>query len=375
MLISTSSKRLSLHVLLPLAGVSVPSSMSCGRILGALPYDAVCGLPACRWGSSTSNTLSLVKKLRDQSGAPISDVKRALEETGWDMELAAQELRKKGLSAASKKASRSATEGLVGLASTDHRAAIVEINSETDFVARNDLFTSTVSKAAQALLCCRADAFVDPRSLDAEELGAIPLDASSGSTTLKDAVQEVAGTVRENIKLRRGILLQSATEETSGVVGTYVHAKIAGVPSCGRIAGAVLLEPENGIAQLSAKDVESLRETANRLAMHVVGSVPKYLDKDSVPPEDLEKERKLLVEQASTSGKPANIVEKMVEGRLGKFYGEHCLLEQAFVMDDTQKVSDIVKELGKALDRPVRLGAFARIAAGEGSSGNREGNE
>ena len=329
--------------------------------------------------------MSMIKKLRDQSGAPISDVKKALEETGWDLKLASEELRKKGLSAASKKASRSACEGLVGLASSGRGVAIVEINSETDFVARNDLFTGAVSKAAQALLES-ASAFAPDTgaggstgvlNVDAETLGAIRVrgdgggsdgagdSVEDGEVCLADIVQGVAGTVRENVKLRRGVVLRSLNGIGSGVVGTYLHAKVDGAPGCGRIAGAVLLESDGGFSGVGGvsgvgegADLTVVQETANKLAMHVVGSVPKYLDRESVPVEDLEKERQLLMEQAGTTGKPANIVEKMVEGRLNKFYQEHCLLEQAFVMDDKKRVKDVVKELGKH----VRLEAFARVA-------------
>ena len=323
---------------------------------------------ACSGGSN----MALIKKLRDQSGAPISDVKKALEETNWDLSKASEELRKKGLSAASKKASRSATEGLVGLASSGHGVAIVELNSETDFVARNQLFTSVVSRAAQALLedhGARQSRGSGNRgnsgnsgnsgaagehcvwNVDAETLGAIVVEGGS----LSEAVQEVAGTVRENIKLRRGVVLESVEGASLGVVGTYVHSKVPGAPMCGRIAGAVLLGLGGG--QGEQGDVSKLEDTANKLAMHVVGSVPKYLNRASVPAADLEKERQLLMEQAGTSGKPANIVEKMVEGRLNKFYQEHCLLEQAFVMDDKKRVKDVVRELGGN----VALQGFVRV--------------
>lgn len=310
--------------------------------------------------------MALIKKLRDQSGAPISDVKKALEETDWDLSKASEELRKKGLSAASKKASRSATEGLVGLASSGHGVAIVELNSETDFVARNQLFTSVVSRAAQALLedhgarqsrgsgnsgNSGAAGEHCVWNVDAETLGAIVVEGGS----LSEAVQEVAGTVRENIKLRRGVVLESVEGASLGVVGTYVHSKVPGAPMCGRIAGAVLLGLGGG--QGEQGDVSKLEDTANKLAMHVVGSVPKYLNRASVPAADLEKERQLLMEQAGTSGKPANIVEKMVEGRLNKFYQEHCLLEQAFVMDDKKRVKDVVRELGGN----VALQGFVRV--------------
>lgn len=316
-------------------------------------------LPTGAYSTATSQ-ISLIKKLRDQSGAPISDVKKALEETEWDLERATQELRKKGLSAASKKASRSATEGLVGLFSTTHAAAIVEVNSETDFVARNEIFTSVVSKAAQAVL----QSGVAGKDVHVETLGGLPMDASSGKDdTILDAVQSVAGNVRENIKLRRGSVLKSTPDETRGIVGTYLHARIS--PNVGRIAAAVLLESATGEG-LSADQSKLLQDTAHNLAMHVVASSPKYLSTDHVPSSDLERERSVLVEQARSSGKPENIIDKMVEGRLKKFYQDVCLLEQPFVMEEKTTVARVVKDLSKALQRDVVLADYVRVQVGEG---------
>ena len=329
---------------------------------------AMRGISASGSVFNAGSNMALIKKLRDQSGAPISDVKKALEETGWDLERAAEELRKKGLSAASKKASRSATEGLVGMASSGRAVAIVEVNSETDFVARNELFTNVVSKAARALLddCSAkgpggvgrtvANGAGGVWAIDAEALGAIAVDGEN----LSEAVQQVAGTVRENIKLRRGVVLMGGGGLSSGkssVVGTYVHSKITGAPTCGRIAGAVLLG-SNSLGGSDAGSDSGVQDVANKLAMHVVGSMPKYLNRDSVPEADLEKERQLLMEQAGTSGKPASIIEKMVEGRLNKFYQEYCLLEQPYVMDDKRKVKDVIRGLGD----DVTLEGFVRVA-------------
>ena len=325
------------------------------------------GLP-CRIGqmylpitgyATSSNHMSLIKKLRDQSGAPISDVKKALEETDWDVEKASQELRKKGLSAASKKASRSATEGLVGLSSNTHAAAIVEINSETDFVARNDLFTSVVSGAAQALL---AQTKVCGKDIDVETLGNLPMEGTENNTIL-GAVQEVAGNVRENIKLRRGVVIRGSLDGTEPTVGTYLHGRVG--PGVGRIAAAVLLESADGDS-LDANQSKILQDTAHNLAMHVVASSPKYLSRNCVPRGDLDKERSVLVEQARSSGKPENIIEKMVQGRLNKFYQDVCLLEQPFVMEEKKSVADVVNGLSKTLQRDVTLTEYVRIQVGEG---------
>lgn len=318
-------------------------------------------LPMAGYATS-SNHMTLIKKLRDQSGAPISDVKKALEETDWDLERASQELRKKGLSAASKKASRSATEGLVGVASTKDAAAIVEINSETDFVARNDMFTSVVSRAAQALLLQSKN--VPTKNVDGDTLGGLAMDTPSGEDTILDTVQNVAGNVRENIKLRRGVVVKSrGSEEAEGIVGTYLHGRAG--PDVGRIAAAVLLESPKG-ESLNADQSKLLHDTAHSLAMHVVASSPKYLDRNSVPSDDIEKERSVLVEQARSSGKPEGIIAKMVEGRLGKFYQDVCLLEQPFVMEDKKRVVDVLKGLSTTLQRDVVLADYARIQVGEG---------
>jgi len=274
---------------------------------------------------------------------------------------ASEELRKKGLSAASKKASRSATEGLVGLASIDQCSAIVEINSETDFVARNTLFTSVVSKAAKALLDSRDSVSPIGTEIGSETLGLLPMD---GTQTIQEAVQEIAGSVRENIRLRRGFLLKS-TSSDDGIVGTYLHASAG--PHVGRIAAAVLLEaPHGGLKELDKEQRKVLADMAHKLAMHVVGTVPKYLDRSQVPQAALDKERDLLIEQASKTGKPAAIIEKMVQGRLNKFYQDVCLLEQPFVMEEKKTVSEIVTDLGRTLDVGIALSAFQRIQLGEG---------
>lgn len=265
---------------------------------------------------------------------------------------AAQELRKKGVAAASKKASRRAAEGLVGIATAPEAAAVVEINSETDFVARNAQFHQLVSSAAAAAL-----------RLDGVPNGDIPLAALEsaavdGGSSVAEAVAEVAGGVRENIQLRRGLRM-AVPDGRSGVIGHYLHG--AAAPGLGRIASLVLLESS------STGDLgKPVQELAHKLAMHVVGALPKYLDSGSVPASALDAERALLREQAQRSGKPDAIIAKMVEGRLRKFYEEVCLLEQKFILDDSSTVAQVVAETGKAAGVDLKLTAFARMQVGEG---------
>jgi elongation factor Ts len=274
-------------------------------------------------------------------------------------------LRKKGLAAASKKASRHAAEGLVGLATNPTAAAIIDINSETDFVARNDQFKNLVSSAAAALLentnltanrITNTTHEVPTSVLEATKMNT---DGSpSSSTTLGEAVADVAGSVRENIKIRRGYYLPIPSN-SSGTIGSYIHGGIA--PGLGRIASLVLLQHKEPFTGDSASQIQDL---AHKLAMHVVGAVPKYLNRAQVPESALEAEKKLLTEQAAQSGKPQKIIEKMVLGRLSKFYEENCLLEQPFIMDDKKKVKDVVKEA--AGGKGVELVAYLRVQVGEG---------
>ena len=292
-------------------------------------------------------------------------------------EKASQELRKKGLAAANKKSSRHAAEGLVGIASSPTAAAIVEINSETDFVARNDQFKTLVSSAAHSLLLSSTRIEQEKEGeVASDSLANIPYISRNGdgtatntttttTKTIGEAVAEVAGTVRENIKLRRGFVLgcsdvgSDTTTSTTAVVGTYIHGSVG--PGVGRIASIVLLQhPSN---DQSSSEVKSI---ADSLAMHVVGAVPKYLDRRSVPLEALDAETTLLREQAAQTGKPDHIIEKMVQGRMSKFYEEVCLLEQPFIMDDKKKVKDVVKS------HDATVTGFVRVQVGEGLEGGSD---
>ncbi|GAB4823613.1 hypothetical protein N2152v2_010659 [Parachlorella kessleri] len=312
----------------------------------------------------------------------MTDVKNALQAAGWDLDKAVQELRKKGLAAASKKASRHAAEGLVGISKTDRAAAAVEINSETDFVARNDQFRSLVSSAAAAALQLPPTAVGAGCELDLEALKDAKLE---DGTRLEDAVVGVAGSVRENIRLRRGFAV-AVPEGGRGLVGSYLHT--AAAPGLGRIAGLVALQSGEELGAAAAAAVqepsfprflfmdkvgpssspgERVTELAGKLAMHVVGTKPQYLSREHVPEDALAAERALLTEQALKSGKPANIVERMVAGRLGKFYEEWCLLEQPYILDDSQKVKDVLAAAAKQAGcGKLQVTSFVRVQVGEG---------
>lgn len=276
-------------------------------------------------------------------------------------------LRKKGLAAASNKSARRAAEGLVGLQRTNSdNVAIVEINSETDFVARNEQFQSLVSSAATAVLNCEVTSSGQSSHVKSFEVDARTLNECSivpGGPTLQDAVANLAGTVRENLRLRRAYRLAVPSKDSSpGVCGTYVHATVGS--GLGRIAGAVLMtyEPMDGKA-----NIKTLEDFSNKLAMHVVGAMPRYLDTSAVPEAVLEAEKKVLREQASTSGKPANIVEKMVQGRLKKYYEEICLLEQPYIHDDKISVAEAIQQVQQLSGvSDLKITGFVRVQVGEG---------
>lgn len=263
------------------------------------------------------------------------------------------------MAAASKKSSRHAAEGLVGIAKKPTGVSVIEINSETDFVARNDIFQNLIGKAASAVLQSLYDAKPSDRLsvISGEALDGVQLDDGQ---KLHECVADVAGVVRENIKLRRAYYL-NIPEGSSGCIGSYVHAGVA--HNIGRIASLVLLEYAND----AGGKQDELEDLAHKLALHVAGASPQYLDRKSVSAQSLEKERKLLEEQASQTGKSPEIISKMVDGRLGKFYESVCLLEQPFIMDDKQKVEKVVDSFGKEAGfKNLRISAFLRCQVGEG---------
>ncbi len=286
-------------------------------------------------------TAALVKNLREKTGAGMMDCKKALTETDGNLEEAIDWLRTKGLSAAAKKAGRVAAEGLVGVVTDGARGAVAEVNSETDFVARNETFQAFVKTVAGLALEAGGDV---------EKLKAGPY--SDGDATVADQVTEMIAKIGENLTLRRS----GALSVTDGVVSSYVHNQI--VPGLGKIGVLVALE--------SKGDKDKLSALGKKLAMHVAAAAPQALDSGGVDPAALERERTVLAEQARDSGKPENIIEKMVEGRLRKFYEEVCLLDQTFVIDNETKVRKLVEQAGQDVGAPVSIAGFLRFQLGEG---------
>ncbi|PWC87783.1 elongation factor Ts [Azospirillum sp. TSH100] len=286
-------------------------------------------------------TASLVKELREKTGAGMMDCKKALNETQGDLEGAVDWLRKKGLAAAAKKSGRIAAEGLVAVATAGTKGAVVEVNAETDFVARNDKFQAFAAKAAELALATGGD-------VEALKAAAYP----GTSHTAQDELTSLIATVGENMNLRRSVTLSVS----AGVVVSYVHSAIA--PGLGKIGVLVALE--------STGDAGKLADLGKQIAMHIAAARPDALDIADVDSSSLERERNVLAEQARASGKPENIIEKMVEGRVRKYYEEVCLLEQTYVIDGETKVRKVVENAAKDIGAPVKVTAFTRFALGEG---------
>jgi elongation factor Ts len=291
-------------------------------------------------------TAAAVKELRERTGAGMMDCKKALAETNGDMEAAVDWLRAKGLAAAAKKAGRTAAEGLVGVAVEGTRAAAVEVNSETDFVAKNERFQEFVRNVAQ--LALRTGGNV-------ENLLAATY---PGGGTVEDVLTNNIATIGENQSVRRSAVLQVS----QGAVVSYVHNAVA--PGLGKIGVLVALE--------SGAPAETLLALGKQLAMHIAAANPLALNADDLDPELIERERAIAQEKANESGKPANIVEKMVEGSMAKFRKEHSLLSQLFVMDNKTPVADVVAQAAKEAGTPIELLAFVRFQLGEGIEKKQE---
>lgn len=284
---------------------------------------------------------ALVKELRERTDAGMMDCKKALVETGGDLEKAADWLREKGISKAAKKAGRVAAEGLVAIASSGTAAAVVEVNSETDFVARNDAFQKAVRGIADIAL-----------SVDGDTIAVAHAAAPDGEGTVNEMLQRLVATIGENMSLRRSTALQVA----DGVVATYIHNSVA--DGMGKIGVLVALELKGDKARVG--------DLGRKIAMHVASTNPLAATVAELDPKVVEKERHIQTEIAKESGKPPNVVEKMVEGRLRKFYQDSVLLEQAFVMDPDSSVGGFIDKVAKELGSPVALKGFVRYQVGEG---------
>ncbi len=285
-------------------------------------------------------TAASVKELRERTGAGMMDCKKALGETNGDMEAAIDWLRTKGLAAAAKKAGRTAAEGLVGVTVDGNKGAIVEVNSETDFVAKNEQFQEFVRTAAAITLATGSN-------VEALKEACWP-----GGGTVEERLTSNIATIGENQTIRRADLL----EVDEGVITSYVHNAVA--PGLGKIGVLVALE--------SGGERGALEALGRQLAMHIAAANPLALRGEELDPALVERERAIAREKAAESGKPAEIVEKMVEGAMAKFRKENALLSQLFVIDNKTKVEDVVAAAGKESGAPIALKAYVRFQLGEG---------
>jgi len=285
-------------------------------------------------------TAATVKELRERTGAGMMDCKKALNEVGGDMEAAIDWLRTKGLAAAAKKAGRTAAEGLVGVAVAGNRGAVVEVNSETDFVAKNEQFQEFVRTVAE---------------LAVQGAGTVEsLLAASWPTggTVEEKLTANIATIGENQSLRRSAVLQVE----NGAVVSYVHNAVA--PGLGKIGVLVALE--------STGDQDRLNALGKQLAMHIAAANPQALTGEELDPATIERERAIAAEKASESGKPAEIVAKMVDGAIAKFRKENALMSQLFVIDNKTRIEDVVAAEAKAIGAPIELKAYVRFQLGDG---------
>ena len=288
-----------------------------------------------------SITASQVKELREKTGAGMMDCKKALTETGGDMEAAVDWLRAKGIAKADKKSGRTAAEGLIGMAADGARAVLVEINSETDFVARNDEFQKLVSGVADVALGTDGE-------LASVKSAVYPATGKSVEATITDAV----ATIGENLNLRRSAML--SVEQ--GIVASYIHNSVA--DGLGKLGVIVALK--------STGDAAALESLGKQIAMHVAAANPLAVTSADVDADVAERERAIFMEQARESGKPENIVEKMVEGRMRKFYEEVALVSQSFVMNPDLTVAEALKAAEGEAGAAVEVAGFVRFQLGEG---------
>lgn len=286
-------------------------------------------------------TASMVKELRQKTGAGMMDCKTALAENNGDIEAASDWLRAKGIAKADKKAGRTAAEGLVGVAAGETEAVAVEVNSETDFVARNDAFQEIVRNVAEVALGTDG-------SIEAVSAAAYP----NGEKSVQETIVAAVGTIGENMNFRRSAKL--AVKE--GVVSTYVHNAVA--DNLGKMGVLVALE--------SGGDRNALAAIGRQVAMHIAATNPLAVTPEDIDPAIADRERAIFADQARQSGKPENIIEKMVEGRMRKFYEESVLLSQAFVINPDVTVAEALSQAEKDAGAPIKVAGMVRFALGEG---------
>jgi elongation factor Ts len=284
-------------------------------------------------------TAAMVKELREKTGAGMMDCKAALGETAGDLEQAVDWLRKKGLAKAAKKAERLAAEGLIGVATNGPKGAVVEVNSETDFVARNDLFQGLVKMIADVALTVGSDVEAIKR-------------AKVGSITIAEAISDTIAKIGENMTLRRASVLSGG----QGAIGTYVHSSVT--DGLGKIGVLVALE--------STGNADELSRFGRLVAMHVAATNPQAIDASGLDPEVVRREKDVLADKYKAQGKPANVIDKIVESGLKTFYKEVCLLDQAFVHDPDRTVAQAIKEAEKQVGGPIKLTGFVRYKLGDG---------
>lgn len=286
-------------------------------------------------------TAALVKELRDKSGAGMMDCKKALAENDGDIEASMDWLRQKGIAKAEKKSGRVAAEGLVAVASNGATAVAVEVNSETDFVARNEGFQGLVNSVAGVALENAGD-------FDATNAATFP----GASHSVEAEITEAVGTIGENMTFRRSVGLTVP----NGVVSTYIHNAVA--PNQGKLAVLVALE--------SDADAGVLEALGKQLAMHVAATNPQSMTIEEMDPAAVEREKTVLIEQARESGKPDNIIEKMIIGRMNKFYQEVVFVEQTFVIDGETKIKKVIENAAKDAGTDIKLTGYTRMEVGEG---------
>ena len=290
-------------------------------------------------------SMELIQKLREATSAGMMDCKKALTETNGDFDAAIDWLRKKGMASAAKKSGRVAAEGLVATVSTGKQAIVLEVNCETDFVAKNTDFQNLCTKVATEALAKGANTV--------EKVQTLTINGKTAQETLTELVAKIG----ENMNFRRVQTLSV----TNGLVATYIHNAVT--DTTGKIGVLVALE--------STAPADKLSALGRQIAMHIAAARPEALSRADVDTSNLERERAVLVDQARASGKPENIIEKMVEGRLNKYYEEVCLLEQVFVVDGESKISAVVENAAKDAGAPIALKAFTRFALGEGIEKNQ----